>query len=365
MFDRRAAHKAIAFVFWVGISLCRSMLLPGQHCGGPCEVPRSVPPISHSFQYQLTAGTEVANWRYLFNWHWTVDGVQKYSLEKTLSQPPCRNFAFRRMFVSPAGNGVLVTGNPYVKSHIQHAGKETCLFVFCAPDGEIVDRIPIEEVLGQRDLRPGPCPSCECQDVLYRFFQDPRMSINDCYVTWGGMRDNWDLNYFLPLGCLVENRKAFEKALVVADWARLERGNRRVETEQQLSQQIEALQSADPLRFKSAIQDLLKIGLVAKDSLENAQQESESGSFRGRAQFVLDRLRPAADLTWEELARDRDMLATLLHFEEVRVRKRVRASLTRLVPAIEDIPEEQWSAWLQENYHQLHWDARQQQYQGT
>ena len=91
-----------------------------QHCGGPCEVPRGADPVSADPKYALTAGKERADWRYLWNWVWTEDGVEKHRLEQVFRAPPLCGFGYRRVFVSPAGNGFLVTGNPY-------AGKyQTC-----------------------------------------------------------------------------------------------------------------------------------------------------------------------------------------------------------------------------------------------
>ncbi len=99
---------------WLSLLPCLVLIAPGvraQHCGGPCEVPRGADPVSADPKYALTMGKEKANWRYLFNWIWTENGEKKHRLEKVLGAPPLRDFGYRRMFVSPAGNGFLVTGN--------------------------------------------------------------------------------------------------------------------------------------------------------------------------------------------------------------------------------------------------------------
>ena len=122
-----------------------------QHCGGPCEVPRPAgPPVSPNPRFTLVPGKEKTSWRYLHNFIWTEDGVQKFRLEKTLSSPQMITFGYRRIFVSPAGNGFLVTGNAYARgdkfllSGRTHAGKAP-LFVFCDPRGTPIVEVRLKQ----------------------------------------------------------------------------------------------------------------------------------------------------------------------------------------------------------------------------
>ncbi len=81
--------KSLAIVL-LGVFIGDSAL--GQHCGGPCEVPRGADPVSANSKYTLTEGIEVDDWRYLFNWYWTVDGEQKHRVEAALAALPARDF---------------------------------------------------------------------------------------------------------------------------------------------------------------------------------------------------------------------------------------------------------------------------------
>jgi len=117
----------------VSIGVLLSSPLAAQHCGDICEVPRLLDPVSPVPAYTLSPGVETASWRWLSNWWWTENGVQKHGLEQAFAVSPLRDFARRQVFVSPAGNGFLVTGNSYT-NRSREIGEEPPLFVFCDPN---------------------------------------------------------------------------------------------------------------------------------------------------------------------------------------------------------------------------------------
>jgi hypothetical protein len=326
-----------------------------QHCGGPCEVQRGSDPESPHPRYTLSAGMEAANWRYLFNWHWTEDGVQKHALEHVFRAPPLCDFAYRRMFTSPSGNGFLVTGNPYVKPN-QKADRQPPLFVFCAPRGEVLVEIPVVDALTDTERKLGGCPSCDCcADLMYVFAQDPRVSSNGCFVELVARNTTRPLSFFLPWGCLVSDRSAFEDALEAGEWSRL--------TPQQAEHEKSAIDSllkrlaSDDLAVRTGAADaLVAKGMLGLSATRKAAAASSSGDFRARATAVEARLRPLGGEPWEAVSHDLGLLGSALSYPEMHVRKAVRARLTQIVPTTREMSDESCAAWLKENRQSLKWD---------
>lgn len=299
-----------------------------QHCGGPCEVPRGADPVSADPKYVLVAGREKENWRYLWNWIWTEDGVEKHRLEKSLSSPPLRDFGYRRMFVSSAGNGFLVTGNAYAKA------EKPPLFVFCDPEGTVLVEISLERGLTKEERRLGPCPNCDCAKVLYEFEEDPSLSVNGCFVELTACGTKRRLGFFLPLGVPVRDRARFETALSEAAWADLP-DERRATEKREIETLARDLDHEDLDVRAKAVEGLIAKGYLALEAARSARFE--------------EKLKPGKDV-----AIDLGLLAALLPYPDEDVVAAVRGRLERIVPQIRGKDP---AAWLREHRAKLTWNA--------
>ena len=341
----------------------------GQHCGGPCEVPRpAAPPASPNLRFKLGQGKEKTNWRYLHNFIWTVDGVEKFRLEKTLSSPQMIAFGYRRIFVSPAGNGFLVTGNAYARgrkfllSGKTHAGTAP-LFVFCDPRGTPIVEVRLQQELTKEELKTGPCPSCDCKDILFVFKKDPALSANGCFVELQAAGTGRPISFFLPLGAQIKNRAAFEDRLAALEWAR-------IPSELQAAKRAEIkklVTALDNTHFKTRVdagKSLTEMGFLALPSIRAGR------SLAGSAEKQL-RLRPIEEQLWrrwwaadghENVSVDLDLLTDLLTYPEEAVVKAVRARLSQILPK-EGASD--WGDWIKKHRDRLQWDKALGRYRET
>ena len=350
----RTQLLAIMFSALVGVDA-----VEGQHCGGPCEVPRGVDPVSTNPRYSLSEGIERATWRYLFNWFWTVNGEQKFRVESSLSSLPARDFGFRRMFVSPSGNGFLVTGNPYAGKYLK--GKEPPLFVFFDPEGRQLSELSLFQAVEAEGRKLGQCPNCDCDDVLYVFAQDPNLSDNSVFVELRPYRSN-PISFFLPFGCPVRDRRSFEDALEAAEWSRLsgEEAEREKEAIQFL---IGALKSDDVTVRTEASEAILAKGFLARTAISRAKFDSLSGNIRARAKVVEKNLRPLGDSPPEAISTDLGLLSSMISYSEPEVVQSVRLQLQRILPQTKGLAPEECVTWIAEHRQSLKWNAAIGQYE--
>ena len=348
-----------------------------QHCGGPCEVPRPAgPPISLNPKFKLVAGKEKNNWRYLHNFIWTEDGVQKFKLEETLSSPQMIAFGYRRIFVSPAGNGFLVTGNGYANddkfllSGRTHANKIP-LFVFCDPRGTPIVEVPLQQELKPDEIKTGDCPAgCGCKDILYVFKQDPAISANGCYVELVTKGTGRTIRFCLPLGSLIDDRDAFEDRLAELEWERIpkqQRAGKRAEIEAL----VKALDGPDFKTRDGVEKALLQLGFLALPTLRASRGQTDSPEKKWRLEQIETQLKPWAADGYEAMSVDLDLLSGLLTYPEAAVVQAVQARLAQLVPDalvlklgnISKFPgKTDWGPWLEKHRDRLQWDAQQRQY---
>jgi len=349
------SHPLVAFLFLLtGIASVEA-----QHCGGPCEVPRGADPVSANSTYTLSQGVETDNWRYLFNWFWTVNGEQKYRVEAALKSLPAGDFGFRRMFVSPSGNGFLVTGNSYAGKYLK--GKEPPLFVFFDPEGKRISELSLFQALEANERKLGQCPGCDCADVLYVFAQDPMLSENGCFVELKPYEAN-SIAFFLPFGCPVRNRSEFEEALEAAEWSRLS-GEQIERQKKEIDVFLRDLGSDELSVRTAAAEALVAKGFLARTSIIQAQYDSESGNLRARARAVEAKLRPLGGLAWEDMSIDLGLLASMLSYPEQEVAQAVRVQLERILPQSRGMPPEACVAWVKEHRQHLKWNAANGQYE--
>lgn len=324
------------------------VLAAAQHCGGPCEVPRGADPVSADPKYALAAGKEKANWRYLHNWIWTEDGVEKHRLEATLGAAPCGDFGYRRMFVSPAGNGFLVTGNPYVRS------KAPPLLVFCDPEGNRLVEVSLERGLTEKERKKGPCPNCDCADVLYVFAADPTLSANGCFVELEAAETRRRVGFFLPLGVPVSDRAKFETVLAEAEWAALA-AERREPEKKEIDALVDDLDADDPDVRAKASDALVAKGFLALDAIRKARARTTSEEVRSRAGAIEGQLKPRGGTDI-----DLGLLGKLLTYPDEDVVRAVRARLKRILP---DLKDEDAAAWIEKNRARLKWNAAKGRYE--
>jgi hypothetical protein len=350
----RTQSLAIMFFFLIGAGS-----VEGQHCGGPCEVPRGVDPVSTNPRYTLSEGIEVANWRYLFNWFWTVNGEQQFRVESSLASLPARDFGFRRMFVSPSGNGFLVTGNPFAGQYLK--GKEPPLFVFFDPEGKQLSVVSLFQAVEANGRKLGQCPNCDCADVLYVFAQDPTLSDNGVFVELRPYRSN-PISFFLPFGCLVRDRRSFEDALEAAEWSRLS-GEEAEQEKEAIQFLIGALNSDDVKVRSEASEAILAKGFLARTAINRAKFASLSGNIRARAKVVETNLRPLGGSTKESMSTDLGLLSSMLSYSEPEVVQSLRLQLQRILPQLEGLAPEEYVAWIAEHRKSLKWNAAIGQYE--
>lgn len=327
-----------------------------QHCGGPCEVPRSADPVASNPKYTLSAGMESANWHYLFNWHWTEDGTQKHALADVLRAPPLGDFAYRRTFVSPSGNGFLVTGNAYSDAG-RRDGRDAPLFVFCSPAGEILTHLTVQGELEARQQVTGRCHGCDCcADIMFVFAQDPRLSSDGCFVELTAYGSYGPAAIFLPFGCPVRDRDDFEGALVAAEWSRLSAPDA-ARTKQAIAARLAELESDDVAVRSAAAEALVAKGFLALRATQKVIADSDSANVRARATLVEARLRPLGDAAWEQIAIDLKLLRAMLPFPDPDVTRALLAQLGRIVPATAGMDAAACGAWLDEHGAKLEWSA--------
>lgn len=334
-----------------------------QHCGGPCEVPILVDPVAPNPRYTLSQGVERADWEWLGNWHWTENGYQKHSLAEAFRNPPLNGFARRRVFVSPAGNGFLVTGNAYPAGDRRLGGGEPQLFVFCDPTGVPLREAPLLRVLADGELRTDGCPYCECcKDVLHVFPEDPCISSNGCFVEWRAFASARFLTVFLPWGIPVERRWNFEVALAKAEWATLspEEADRHT---REIRSLLADLGADDAAVHTRAAEGLVGKGFLALDAVRTASVDSKSGNFLARAKAVEGRLRPLAGADWEALAIDLGLLSGMLGFADEAVSRGARQILDRLLPMAKDVEDGALAEWIRRERPHLKWNAEKRQYE--
>lgn len=333
-----------------------------QHCGGPCEIPRGADPISANPRFTLVMGKETDNWRYLFNWVWTQDGKPTHRLEEVLREPPFVGFGYRRMFVSPAGNGFLVTGNHYAKTwrKYESGGYEPMLFVFSDPKGNRLVELPLERMLTKPELQTRPCLNCDCcEDVLHAFAVDPVLSKNGCFVELQAFGTHRPIAFFLPLGLPILDKGAFEQVLADAEWARVPESKR--ETEQAaIATAIEELGSDDPEGRARAKEALTAKGFLALSALRRARSTAEDG--RKQLDEILEELRPYRTPGWEALTRDIGLLSSLLSYPDRDVVRIVHQRLGEIVPSVSKLDPPATITWLEKHRSGLRWDAEEGRY---
>ncbi len=334
--------------------------LSAQHCGGPCEVARIIDPVTFNPRYSISEGVERSNWRWMHNWYWTEHGVQRHHLEPMFQAPPLRDFARRFVFVSPSGNGFLVTGNPYADAS-KLEGREPPLIVFCDPQGKRLAEVMLTQVAEEQDRRRGPCPSCTCcEDILYELQEAPTLSANGCYVDILDRR-NW-LRFWLPFECLVRDRNAFDAALEAAEWSQFSSTERAQQREQIAALLVEL--GVDDLDVRTrAAAGLTAKGYLALTAVRRAHYESKSGNFRARAKAVELQLRPLASAPWEQLPRDLGLLGALLTYQEPDVVKAIQTRLQHIVPQVAGMDVDHCTAWIKQHSSELTWNAAKGHYE--
>ena len=336
-----------------------------QHCGGPCEVPRPAgPPISANPRFTLVPGKEKSSWRYLHNFIWTEDGEQKSSLYKTLSSPQMIAFGYRRIFVSPAGNGFLVTGNAYARgdnfllSGRTHA-RIAPLFVFCSEEGTPLVEVSLREGLTKEEIKRGPCPSCKCcKDILYVFKKDPALSANGCFVELDAAGSGRTLSFCLPLGAPIKDRAAFENRLAELEWARIPADLRR-QKRAEIQALVAELGGDDAQLRAEADKGLVALGFLALPVVRASRTQTESKEQRARIRGIEERLKPWAATGYERMSVDLDLLAALLSYPEAAVVKAVRTRLAQLLP---DEGASDWGPWIKKHRDRLQWDSKLRRY---
>ncbi len=339
--------------------ICTSVPVQGQHCGGPCEIPRGADPISANPRFTLVLGEETGTWR----WAWTEDGKPTHRLEGVLSEPPFVGFGYRRMFVSPAGNGFLVTGNHYEKTwrSYKSGGYEPMLFVFCDPKGKRLVELPLERMLTEPERQTRPCLNCDCcKDVLHAFAVDPALSKNGCFVDLKAFSTHRPIAFFLPLGLPILDKDAFETVLADAEWARVPEPNRGTE-QAAIATAIEELGSADPEGRARARQALTARGFLALSALRRARSTTEDG--RKQLDEVLEELRPYRTAGWEALTTDLGLLCSLLSYPDQDVVRIVHQRLGKIVPSVSKLDPSATITWMGRHRSQLSWNAERGSYE--
>ena len=340
--------------------LARTANVTAQHCGGPCEVPRGADPVSPNPMYTLSEGIEADNWRYLYNWFWTENGVQKHRVESSLRLLPARDFGYRRMFVSPSGNGFLVTGNAY--AGIRRKGQEPPLFVFFDPMGNLLTELSLFQAFEANERKLGPCPTCgRGGGVLYVFADNPHLSDNGCFVELKPYKGH-DISFFLPFGCPVRDQKAFEDALEEAEWSKLP-ADQAERQKKEIATFLDELNSEEFQVRNKAAEALLAKGFLARSAISSARYGSTSGNFRSRAGAIARKLRPLSGSEWEAMSTDLHILGAMLSYNEAKVVEAVRIQLKRVLPQVDGMTNEKCVGWIKEHQRDLKWNAAKGQYE--
>lgn len=351
-------HLDLVRLALLGIST--AAIVPAQHCGGICERPWITDPVCPNPVYTLSEGTGGHPWQ--ADWYWTEHGEQKHELAAAFGKPPLLDFGRRQVFVSPAGNGFLVTGNPYAVAD-RLTGRDPPLLVFCSPTGQQLAEYSLPQLLTDDERRLGRCPYCNCcKDVIYVFAQDPALSPDGCFVELRKCETNWPVHFFLPWACVVRDRPAFEAALEAAEWAALDTAGFERE-HQQIAIELRALDSSDLTTRTQAATALIAKGFLARSALRTARAGSNSGNFRARAKAVEAQLRPLASAPWEQLPRDLSLLASLLTFEEPDVVKAIQTRLHHIVPQVAGMDVDHCAAWIKQHRSELTWNAAKGHYE--
>lgn len=351
-------HLIIALILWAAPSWA-------QHCGGSCEVMRpAAPPVSLNPKFQLVAGKEKKNWAYLHNFIWTENGNQKHQLMKTLASPTLVAFGYRRIFVSPAGNGFLVAGNPYVNSHPRYGtgriAQKTPLFVFCNERGKILTQIDLVKALKPEEVVTGDCPeNCGCKDILYVYEKDPAISKNGLYVNLVTRKTKRTISFCLPFGSLIKNRKNFENRLAELEWEQ-QPVNQRDMIKNQINGLIKELDSPNGNARDTAEKSLLQEGFLALPQIRLVLNKTNSPEVTCRLQKIESQLQPWTAKGYESLSKNLTFLKGLLSFSEKGVVNAVENRLSQLIPTANTTD---WAAWLDQHLHKLQWNDKHECYE--
>ena len=347
-----------ALILWAAPAL-------GQHCGGSCEVMRpAAPPVSLNPKFQLVAGKEKKNWAYLHNFIWTENGNHKHPLMETLASPPLVAFGYRRIFVSPAGNGFLVTGNPYVESHPRYGtgrmAQKTPLFIFCNEQGKTLTQIDLVKALKPAEVATGDCPeNCGCKDILYVYEKDPAVSQNGLYVNLVTKKTKRTISFCLPFGSLIENRKSFENRLAELEWEQ-QPENQRDMLKNQIAGLITELESPNGQTRDATEKSLIEKGFLALPQVRLVLNKTNSPEIISRLQRIESQLQPWTAEGYESLSKNLVFLKGLLSFNEERVVNAVENRLRQLIPTANTTD---WETWLDKHLGKLQWDDKRDRYE--
>ncbi len=337
-----------------------------QHCGGPCLVPRGADPISANPRFTLVPGKEKDNWRYLFNWIWTEDGKPKHRLENVLNKAPLSGFGSRRMFISPDGNGFLVTGNAYAKPRYQRRyddeSYQPMLFVFCDPTGKRLVELPLAQMLTKKEQQIGSCLNCKCcKDVLHVFAMDPALSKNGCFVDLQAYGTKRPISFFLPLGLPILDKGKFENYLAAAQWERVLKSQRKSEREA-IASSIGELESEDSASRSRARKAIAAKGFLALSALQRAHPTAAVDASM-QIDVLLEELSPYPTAGWQALTTDLGLLSSLMTYPDNDVVRIVHQRLGRIVPDVRELGVPATITWLAENRSRLKWNSDQSRYE--
>lgn len=360
------AYGRLTSGFWMVIAnLATVHVVCAQHCGGPCEVPRpAAPPQSINSRLSLEPGLDRANWAYLNDFIWTVDGEPRHQLRESLSAPQMMAFGRRFIFVSPGGNGFLVTGNPYTERSVPARrigmGYDAPLFVFCDERGGVVTEVTVREVLRGNELQFGPCPSnCGCTDLLYTFGSDPSYSPNGLYVELQAGVSHRTISFLLVLECLVEDREELEDWLIEREWDGLDSVDQDA-LRMRIQTLAESLEDPHFVNRETAESALREIGWMARPILRRIRQETEAPDLIWRISRVEPLLGPKGGNDHERLARDLDWFCVLLDCPDEAVASAAKRRLNRLLPQCD---QADIRGWISRNQGRLKWSAETNCYQ--
>lgn len=317
--------------------------LRAQHCGGPCEVMRGAKPRPNG-KYSLTT----------WHWAWQENNRTVHKLKALRKKVYAAGFGYHRAFPSPAGNGFLVTGNPYSFRRAQKANPS--LFVFYSPRGKSLLDLGMLHVLRPKERKLGKCPSCHCcEDVLHVFEKDPALSPNACFVELTAVRSLRKIAFFLPLPVPVFDRARFESILTSLEWRQLGDA-RREKLEAAIARDIAALQSEAEAERQRASEALLARGYLARDALRKAREASSSESFRALVSSLEARLRPWQHSGWPAMRRDLDLLRVLVSDTRRLTAEAAKRHLDTLLPHVREMGIKDALSWLDENTARLDWN---------
>ena len=343
------------------------LIASDQHCGGPCEHPRSADPISANPRFQLSfVRDKKADGSLHFHWDWMVDGEAAVDLGRFLYKPPLTGFGYSRIFLSPAGNGFLVTGNPYTEQkfgyRLRPGSLQPPLFAFFDAKGEQLVDIPLRQVLTKVEQTPIECLNCKCcKNVLHGFAKDPTLSANGCFVDIEALETKRAISFFLPLGLLILDKPKFEGYLASAEWSRIPEGNRKA-VRKVLAGAIEALQGNELWLHETAKKTLFAKGFLAYSALQEALSKAPLDE-QSLLHDIAEQLRPFKSLGWQALTIDLGLLSSLLTYPDAAVAKTVLQRLALLIPDILDLDASAAVVWIEKHRDELRWNEDQHCYE--